>query len=470
MRVAQFEDLLGSRVEAVAGRIESSGRQASDGLMARAEELSAGIRSHVEDAERSLTNLVVNTSETIQTGARTAQQSLLTVSSDVGAQLKLTSSEVERALTAVGTGAANSILTSAREAQTTLVTSSADAANQIKALSADVERTLSRRRDRASSGRRPRAQTTLHAPERATTSSRSPPTCSARCRRRHRHREPSPPAPARPRARWSRLLGGRQPVKALAADVQRSLSIAGTSTAEAIITGARDAQSTLITASARRAGQVARATLRSLSTPAAPPSRSEQRARGPEHAGHASADAANQVAAADVERTLSAAGAIAAHHRARETQQLARVSMPPHVDPDSRRVGRTQAHCVDLRRGPARSRRSADSTSLASVTATPPTTSRPARQRAERAGRRLERSQLQGQVDLGRRRTLGARRQQQLRLDHDRQDRRDRQLRAAADRPAGADDRRQARHAGRGASAPRPTSSRSTSTASPPMR
>src|SRR5665811_1242928 len=67
VRVAQFEDLLGSRVEAVAGRIESSGRQASDGLMARAEELSLGIKSHVEDAERSLTNLVVNTSETIQT-------------------------------------------------------------------------------------------------------------------------------------------------------------------------------------------------------------------------------------------------------------------------------------------------------------------------------------------------------------------------------------------------------------------
>jgi len=111
--------------------------------MARAEELSIGIRSHVEDAERSLTNLVVNTSETIQTGARAAQQSLLTVSTDVGAQLKLTSAEVERALSAVGTGAANSILTSARDAQSTLVTASSDAASQIKSLSADVERTLS---------------------------------------------------------------------------------------------------------------------------------------------------------------------------------------------------------------------------------------------------------------------------------------------------------------------------------------
>src|SRR3954464_41850 len=98
--------------------------------------ISTAIRSHVEDAERSLTNLVVNTSETIQTGARTAQQALLNVSSDVGAQLKMTSAEVETALTAVGTGAANSILTSAREAQATLVTASGEAASQIKALAA----------------------------------------------------------------------------------------------------------------------------------------------------------------------------------------------------------------------------------------------------------------------------------------------------------------------------------------------
>jgi len=95
----------------VAGRIESSGRQASEDLMSRAEMLSSGIKSHVEDAERSLTNLVVNTSETIQTGARAAQQALLTVSTDVGAQLRMTSVEVETALAAVGTGAANTILT-----------------------------------------------------------------------------------------------------------------------------------------------------------------------------------------------------------------------------------------------------------------------------------------------------------------------------------------------------------------------
>ena len=295
MRVAQFEDLLGSRVEAVAGRIESSGRQASDGLMARAEELSLGIKSHVEDAERSLTNLVVNTSETIQTGARAAQQSLLTVSSDVGAQLKLTSAEVERALTAVGTGAANSILTSARDAQSTLVTASSEAASQIKSLSADVERTLSaagRDRDSIVAGAR-EAQTTLvtASADAATRSSRWPPTSSVRCRSPAVHRIDHSGA-REARARWSRFHRCRQPgqvagrrrrafavdgrhfdrrtitagareaqstlvnasadaasqVKSLAADVERSLSIAGTSTAEAV-RRRREAQTTLVTAS-----------------------------------------------------------------------------------------------------------------------------------------------------------------------------------------------------------------------------
>ena len=141
--VAQFEDLLGLRVEAAASRVENSGIQVSNELTSRAEMISTAIRSHVEDAERTLTNLVVNTSETIQAGARTAQQSLATVSTDVNAQLKLVSSEVERALTAVGTGAANSIVVSARDAQLSLISASSDAANQIKALTSDVEHALS---------------------------------------------------------------------------------------------------------------------------------------------------------------------------------------------------------------------------------------------------------------------------------------------------------------------------------------
>ena len=45
-------------------------------------------------------------------------------------------------------------------------------------------------------------------------------------------------------------------IKALSSDVQRSLSMAGTSTAETIMTGAREAQSTLVTASSDAASQV----------------------------------------------------------------------------------------------------------------------------------------------------------------------------------------------------------------------
>ena len=165
--------------------------------MARAEELSAGIRSHVEDAERSLTNLVVNTSETIQTGARAAQQSLLTVSSDVGAQLKLTSSEVERALTAVGTDAANSILTSARDAQTTLVTAS-DRCREpdqvaVRRRRADAlgRRHRDRRRRSSPARARPRPRWSRPPRMRPTRSSRSPPTSNALARRHapaHRQR------------------------------------------------------------------------------------------------------------------------------------------------------------------------------------------------------------------------------------------------------------------------------------------
>jgi hypothetical protein len=247
--------------------------------MARAEELSSGIRSHVEDAERSLTNLVVNTSETIQTGARAAQQALLTVSSDVGAQLKLTSSEVERALTAVGTGAANSILNSARDAQTTLVASSGDASNQIKALAADVERTLSAAGTATASsivtGAR-EAQSTL-----VTASS-----------------------------------DAASQVKSLAADMQRSLSMAGITTAESITAGAREAQTTLVAASADATNQVktlAADVQRALSM--AGSATAESITSGARDAQStlmsASSDAANHVKslAMDVERTLTSVGA-----------------------------------------------------------------------------------------------------------------------------------------------------------------
>jgi len=243
-RVAQFEDLLGSRVEAVAGRIESSGRQASDDLMARAELLSSGIKSHVEDAERSLTNLVVNTSETIQTGARAAQQALLTVfvrcrrpaqadlvgSGSLPYRRRHRSGELDpdqfprspdhadigllrgrfpdqvarrrRGAHALGRRQCHGGVGSRRRPrgpQTTLVTASSDAASQVKSLAAG-------RRTLALDRRYPR-----------------PPRLS------------TPPAHARhsPRCVAASSEAATQ-VKSLAADVERSLSIAGTATAEAI--------------------------------------------------------------------------------------------------------------------------------------------------------------------------------------------------------------------------------------------
>ena len=163
--------------------------------------------------------------------------------------------------------------------------------------------------------------------------------------------------------------------------------MAGNATAESITTGAREAQNTLITASTEAANHV-----KSLAT--------------------------------DVERTLTAVGADTAASilgSAREAQSsLAATSADA--------ANQIKAIAADIER------------SLGVVTANTTDNIQTTRaERAERADRRLQRSQLQGQVDLGRYRALGARRQQQFRLDDDRQDRRNRHLRAAADRPSGAD-------------------------------
>lgn len=383
--------------------------------MARAEMLSDGIRSY-EDAERSLTNLVVNTSETIQTGARTAQQALLTVSADVGAQLKQTSSEVESALAAVGSGTANAILASARDAQATLVTASTDVTSQIASLAADIERTLQapsgfghrrfgpfgareaqttlvaassdaasqvgvagrRRRTRAvdrrhrhfqqcgsnhrwrteaqtNPGRRifrcrqpgqvtaglstsnacsivgtataeagspparakPRLPWSPHLPMPQARSSCWLPTSNARCRSSAPPpRKLSPPA-RKPRARWiTASTDVTSQVKSLTADVERSLSMAGTSTAESIVASARDAQGTLVAASTETANHI-----KSLSSdversgcrwPAVPPRKPSPpvRARHRARLSRPLADATSQVKslAAEVQHSLSVVG------------------------------------------------------------------------------------------------------------------------------------------------------------------
>ena len=296
-------------------------------------------------------------------------------------------------------------------------------------------------------------------------------------------------------------------IKSLSADVERTLSAAGTATASSIVAGAREAQTTLVTASSDAASQVkslAADIERSLSM--AGTSTAESITAGAREAQTtlvtASADAANQVKSLAADVAALAVDGRQFHrrvdHRRAHARPRARWSphrrMPPTTSSRWRSTSNARLTAVgaDTAASILNSAREAQS-SLAATSADAASQIRAISteierslcdghrqhhrqhpdqraQRPERAGGRLERGQLQGQVDLGRRRTLGARRQRRVRLHHDRQDRRNRHLRAAADRSSVADDRRQARHRWSRRSAPRPTSSRSTSTASPRMR
>jgi hypothetical protein len=121
-------------------------------------------------------------------------------------------------------------------------------------------------------------------------------------------------------------------VKSLAADVERSLSMAGTSTADAITAGARDAHGTLLSASTEVANQVKALSAdvqRSLSS--AGTSTADAITSGAREAQSvlvaASADAASQVKslAVDMQRSLSSAGTSTAEtitSGAREAQNV----------------------------------------------------------------------------------------------------------------------------------------------------
>ena len=133
-------------------------------------------------------------------------------------------------------------------------------------------------------------------------------------RRRHRCRELDPDQ--RPRCAGDPCIGlpeAASQVKSLSADVERTLSAAGSATAGSIVAGAREAQTTLVTASA---------------------------------------DAANQVKslAADVERTLSAAGNATA---ARSSP--ARAKSRPRWSPLRRRPPTTSSRWRPMSNGRCRS-------------------------------------------------------------------------------------------------------------------
>jgi hypothetical protein len=178
-------------------------------------------------------------------------------------------------------------------------------------------------------------------------------------------------------------------VKSLAADIERSLSIAGTSTAEAVTSGAREAQNTLVAASSEAANHV-----KSL--------------------------------AIDVERTLTAVGA----DTAASILASAREAQTSLTATSADAASQIKAIAADIER------------SLGVVTAS--TTDNHPDQRAERterAGGHIERSQLKVKSTSAEVERSVLRRQQQFRLDDDRQDRRNRHLCSAADRSSGADRR-----------------------------
>ena len=350
------------------------------------------IKSHVEDAERSLTNLVVNTSETIQTGARAAQQSLLTVSSDVGEQLKLTSAEIERALTAVGSDAANSIVTSARDAHSPSAVGldrrrhpDQVADRRRRALTAVAAAGSAHRRLDPLSGVRGVATGQRYAasnvPVRRGNSTANSITHRAAIADHAGHG----------------VDGRRQPVRSLAADVERSLSLAGT----------------------------------------APPIGHRRRTRGPDHAGHRILGRRQPRQVAGLRR-----GAHAHHGRGRHRRfdpwQRPRGAKFAGGDVGRRRKpdqGDFRRHRAVARYGHRQHHRQYPGHRT---------------QRPEHAGGGVERSQFEDQVGLHRGRAVGRRRQHQLRVHHDRQVRRNRHLCAAADRSSLADDRRQAWNIGRG--------------------
>ena len=233
-----------------------------------------------------------------------------------------------------------------------------------------------------------------------TRSSRSPPTSSARCR-------PLAPIPllqssaahAKRRTRWSR----RPPMPP--ATSRRSppmsnvrLSAAGADAAASILNSARETQTTLVTASSDAAGHVKNSGLR---------------------------------------RRTHAVGGGRGHCR-RDPQQRARGAKLVRLDRG--RCREQDQGDLDRHRALARCRHRQHHRQHPGQRD----------QRAERADQRLQRSHRQGEVDLDRYRALGARRRPELQFGDERQDQRDGQLRAAADRPPVADDRRQARLAGRG--------------------
>ncbi len=104
-RVNQFENLLDTRVEAAAARVTASGQHAADIIVSRAEELTLGIKTTVEDAIHSLVEVSAqvktvsgDAERSVQMAAREAEGALTLASTNATAQMKSASSEIERTI------------------------------------------------------------------------------------------------------------------------------------------------------------------------------------------------------------------------------------------------------------------------------------------------------------------------------------------------------------------------------------
>ncbi|WP_315831462.1 negative regulator of septation ring formation [Bradyrhizobium prioriisuperbiae] len=262
-RVTQFENLLGSRIENVANRFESTGRQASDVLVARAEELTQSIRARVDDAERSLVVLMNNTADSIQNNARLAHESLSNVSGDIGAQIKAAVTEAEQTLTATGATTVAALFNSSREAQTALITGSEEATTRARTLSGDIERALASATatttESVLASVREAQNTLISMSTDTATQTRN---LSAEVERMLSTAGSSTVESVLASARevHTTLLSASSEtanhVKTLSSDIEQTLAAAGNATAAAIMNSAREVQSTLLTVSSEATGQI----------------------------------------------------------------------------------------------------------------------------------------------------------------------------------------------------------------------
>jgi hypothetical protein len=99
-QIVQIEDLLGTRVEAAANRVDISSKQIGDMLIARSDELAQTIKARAEDAERTLMTVTASASDSLQYRVREAETALVNATSTVDTRLRASTNEMATQLAA----------------------------------------------------------------------------------------------------------------------------------------------------------------------------------------------------------------------------------------------------------------------------------------------------------------------------------------------------------------------------------